>query len=63
MGRTWASAPVDRTPRGPKSKIAVGTYTVEQEFGMSTTPDSRPSIGAEPRIMYAWIALYPNVVR
>ena len=31
-----------------KSNIAVGRYTVEQEFGMSTTPDSRPSIGAAP---------------
>src|ERR1700712_724255 len=27
-----------------KSKMAVGMYTVEQEFGMSTTPESRPSI-------------------
>ena len=33
------------------SKISVGMYTVEHEFGMSTTPDSLPSIGAEPRIM------------
>jgi hypothetical protein len=38
-------------------------YTVEQEFGMSTTPDSRPSIGAAPRIMYACSGLYPNFVR
>ena len=34
-----------------KSKMPVGMYTVEHEFGMSTTPDSRPSIGAAPRIM------------
>lgn len=31
-----------------KSKIDVGMYTVEQEFGMSTTPDNRPSMGAAP---------------
>jgi len=40
-----------------KSKIAVGMYTVEHELGMSTTPDRRPSIGAAPRIMYAWMSL------
>ena len=36
--------------RTSKSKIAVGMYTVAQAFGMSTTPDNRPSIGAAPRI-------------
>src|ERR1700743_3255370 len=39
--------------RTSMSNISVGMYTVEHEFGMSTTPDSLPSIGAEPRIMYA----------
>ena len=34
-----------------KSNIALGIYTVAHEFGMSTTPENRPSIGAEPRIM------------
>src|SRR5689334_668936 len=43
--------------RTSMSKISVGMYTVEHEFGMSTTPDSLPSIGAEPKIMYAWIRL------
>ncbi|SKZ14442.1 Uncharacterised protein [Mycobacteroides abscessus subsp. abscessus] len=38
-------------------------YTVAQELGMSTTPDSRPSIGAEPRSRYACSGLYPNFVR
>jgi hypothetical protein len=37
--------------RTSMSKISVGMYTVEHEFGMSTTPDNLPSIGAEPRIM------------
>jgi hypothetical protein len=32
-------------------KIAVGRYTVEQELGMLTTPESRPSMGAAPRIV------------
>ena len=42
---------------GSKSKIRRGMYTVAHEFGMSTTPEKRPSIGAEPRIMYAWISV------
>ena len=46
-----------------KSKIAVGMYTVAQEFGMSTTPDRRPSIGADPSSRYACSGLYPNLVR
>src|ERR1700693_3665780 len=37
--------------RTSMSKISVGMYTVEHEFGMSTTPDNLPSMGAEPRIM------------
>ncbi len=28
---------------------------------MSTTPDSRPSIGAEPRIIYAWMVAVPEL--
>ena len=31
-----------------KSKISVGRYSEQQAFGMSTTPDTRPSIGADP---------------
>jgi len=33
------------------SKIPVGMYTAKHDFGMSTTPGSLPSIGAEPRIV------------
>ena len=36
-----------------KSKMAVGRYTVAHEFGISTTPEKRPSIGAEPSRRYA----------
>jgi len=31
-----------------KSNIAVGRYSEQHAFGMSTTPETRPSIGAEP---------------
>lgn len=30
------------------SKISVGKYTVAHAFGMSTTPEKRPSMGAAP---------------
>ena len=46
---TWCGLPLDGATS--KSKIRRGMYTVAQEFGMSTTPEKRPSIGAEPRIM------------
>jgi hypothetical protein len=39
--------------RTSKSKMAVGRYSEQQAFGMSTTPDTRPSIGAEPSSRYA----------
>ncbi len=46
-GSTCGGSP---TPgRMSMSKISVGRYTVAQAFGMSTTPEKRPSIGAAPR--------------
>jgi hypothetical protein len=46
---TWCGLALDGATS--KSNIALGIYTVAHEFGMSTTPENRPSIGAEPRIM------------
>ena len=51
---TWWGVPLPGATS--KSKIRLGMYTVAHEFGMSTTPENRPSIGAEPRIMYAWMS-------
>jgi N-terminal domain of oxidoreductase len=48
-GSIWAGPLAEG--RTSMSKISVGMYTVEHEFGISTTPDSLPSIGAEPKIM------------
>lgn len=39
--------------RMSKSKMAVGKYNEQQAFGMSTTPLTRPSIGAAPSNKYA----------
>jgi hypothetical protein len=46
---TWWGLPLDGETS--KSNILLGIYTVAHEFGMSTTPENRPSIGAEPKIM------------
>ena len=51
---TWWGVPLEGATS--KSKIRLGMYTVAHELGMSTTPEKRPSIGAEPRIMYAWMS-------
>jgi hypothetical protein len=34
--------------RMSKSNMPVGRYSEQHAFGMSTTPDTRPSIGADP---------------
>ncbi len=49
--------------RMSKSKISVGTQTVAQEFGMSTTPEKWPWTGAHPRIECACAPEYPNFFR
>ena len=53
---TWCGLPLF-DGRTSKSKIRLGMYTVAHEFGMSTTPEKRPSTGADPRIMYAWMSV------
>ena len=45
------------------SKMSSGRYTVAQAFGISTTPENRPSIGAAPSSRYACSADQPKVVR
>lgn len=40
-----------------KSKMPVGSHSVAQELGTSTTPLIWPCTGAVPRMEYAWAPL------
>src|SRR6266567_3150712 len=46
-----------------KSKMSVGTETVQHAFGRLQTQEMRLSIGAQARSMYAWGRLYPSFSR
>lgn len=49
MGRTWGSAPVDRTPRGPRSRIAIALLLAFTVVGTSAGSCGDGNQGDDPQ--------------